>query len=145
MEGVKATVGYKGTLPEFFKHLQDDPRYKFTSREEMLAAYREAQARIDRLRTASSTSSQKRRTRFDPSRHSASAVPRGDRIWQRAPMAHDQACSISTLTTRPPARVIASSRSFFTKDHRTPLSDNDPARAHWNSTHPAVRRLLGIF
>ena len=47
MEGVKTQVGFKGTLQEFFKHLQDDPRYKFTSREEMLAAYREAQARID--------------------------------------------------------------------------------------------------
>jgi uncharacterized protein (DUF885 family) len=49
MEGVKNQVGFKGTLQEFFKHLQDDPRYKFTSREEMLAAYREAQARIDPL------------------------------------------------------------------------------------------------
>jgi uncharacterized protein (DUF885 family) len=49
MEGVKDQVGFKGTLQEFFKHLQDDPRYKFTSREEMLAAYREAQARIDPL------------------------------------------------------------------------------------------------
>jgi uncharacterized protein (DUF885 family) len=49
MEGVKNQVGFKGTLQEFFKHLQDDPRYKFKSREEMLAAYREAQARIDPL------------------------------------------------------------------------------------------------
>ena len=49
MEGVKTEVGFKGTLPEFFKHLDEDPRYKFTSREEMLAAYREAQARIDPL------------------------------------------------------------------------------------------------
>jgi uncharacterized protein (DUF885 family) len=49
MEAVKDQVGFTGTLPEFFKHLQDDPRYKFKSREEMLAAYREAQARIDPL------------------------------------------------------------------------------------------------
>lgn len=49
MEVVRNRVGFAGTLSDFFVHLETDPRHKFTSREEMLAAYREAQARIDPL------------------------------------------------------------------------------------------------
>jgi uncharacterized protein (DUF885 family) len=47
MEGVKREVGFAGTLQEFFRHLQAEPRFKYTSREEMLADYRDAQAAID--------------------------------------------------------------------------------------------------
>jgi uncharacterized protein (DUF885 family) len=47
MEGVMREVGFGGTLQEFFRHLQTDPRFRYTSREEMLADYRDAQARID--------------------------------------------------------------------------------------------------
>jgi uncharacterized protein (DUF885 family) len=46
MEGIRDDVGFKGTLPEFFRHLAA-PQFQFTSREEMLDAYRAAQARID--------------------------------------------------------------------------------------------------
>lgn len=47
MEVVKREVGFTGTLQEFFRHLQAGPEFKYTSREEMLADYRQAQARID--------------------------------------------------------------------------------------------------
>ncbi len=47
MESVKNQVGFKGTLPEFFKHLGDDPKFRYASREEMLADYRAAKTRID--------------------------------------------------------------------------------------------------
>jgi uncharacterized protein (DUF885 family) len=40
-------VGFTGTLQEFFRHLQTEPRFRYTSREEMLADYRDAQAAID--------------------------------------------------------------------------------------------------
>jgi uncharacterized protein (DUF885 family) len=46
MERIKDDVGFKGTLPDFFRHLAA-PEFQFTSREEMLEAYRAAQARID--------------------------------------------------------------------------------------------------
>jgi uncharacterized protein (DUF885 family) len=48
MERVKDDVGFRGTLPEFFRYLAS-PRFQFTSREEMLEEYRAAQARIDPL------------------------------------------------------------------------------------------------
>jgi uncharacterized protein (DUF885 family) len=49
IEGVKEQVGFAGSLAEFLRHLQTDPRFRYTSREEMLADYRAAQARIDPL------------------------------------------------------------------------------------------------
>jgi uncharacterized protein (DUF885 family) len=49
MEAVKDQVGFQGSLAEFLRHLQTDPRYRYDSREEMLADYRAAQARIDPL------------------------------------------------------------------------------------------------
>jgi uncharacterized protein (DUF885 family) len=49
MEGVKEQVGFQGSLAEFLRYLQTDPRFRYTSREEMLADYRAAQARIDPL------------------------------------------------------------------------------------------------
>ncbi len=47
MEGVKERVGFQGDLPAFLRHLQTDPRFRYDSREEMLADYRNAKARID--------------------------------------------------------------------------------------------------
>jgi uncharacterized protein (DUF885 family) len=49
MEGVKEQVGFQGSLAGFLRYLQTDPRFRYTSREEMLADYRAAQARIDPL------------------------------------------------------------------------------------------------
>jgi uncharacterized protein (DUF885 family) len=47
MEQVKEHVGFRGTLAEFFRHLDTDPRFNYQTREEMLADYRAAKARID--------------------------------------------------------------------------------------------------
>jgi uncharacterized protein (DUF885 family) len=47
IDGVRAEVGFDGTLAEFLRHMQTDPRFRYESREEMLADYRGAQARID--------------------------------------------------------------------------------------------------
>jgi uncharacterized protein (DUF885 family) len=47
MDRVRERVGFRGTLPEFLRHLQTDPQFRYTSREEMLADYRAAKARID--------------------------------------------------------------------------------------------------
>jgi uncharacterized protein (DUF885 family) len=49
MESVKNEVGFQGTLAEFLRHLQTDPRFRYNTREEMLADYRAAQVRIDAL------------------------------------------------------------------------------------------------
>lgn len=49
MDAVRQQVGFPGTLAEFLRHLQTDPRFRYTTREEMLADYRAAQARIDPL------------------------------------------------------------------------------------------------
>jgi uncharacterized protein (DUF885 family) len=49
MDSVRRQVGYAGTLREFFQHLQTESRFRYATREEMLADYRAAQARIDPL------------------------------------------------------------------------------------------------
>jgi len=47
MERVKEQVGFQGTLAEFLRHMQTDPRHFYETRAEMLADYRAAQAAID--------------------------------------------------------------------------------------------------
>jgi uncharacterized protein (DUF885 family) len=47
MEGVMRQVGWTGDLPSFLRHVQTDPKFRYATREEMLADYRAAQARID--------------------------------------------------------------------------------------------------
>ncbi|HET7230798.1 MAG TPA: DUF885 domain-containing protein [Longimicrobium sp.] len=47
MEGVMRQVGWQGDLPSFMRHVQTDPRYRYATREQMLADFRAAQARID--------------------------------------------------------------------------------------------------
>jgi uncharacterized protein (DUF885 family) len=47
MEGVAREVGFQGDLGAFLRHMQTDPRFRYQTREEMLADYRGAQARID--------------------------------------------------------------------------------------------------
>lgn len=47
METVMRQVGWTGDLRSFMRHVQTEPRFRYTTREEMLADYRAAQARID--------------------------------------------------------------------------------------------------
>jgi uncharacterized protein (DUF885 family) len=47
LETVMRQVGWQGDLPSFLRHVQTDPRLRYTTREEMLADVRSAQARID--------------------------------------------------------------------------------------------------
>jgi uncharacterized protein (DUF885 family) len=46
---VKNQVGFKGDLDEFFKYLEDDPKFYFNSEDELLEAYRGVKRRIDAL------------------------------------------------------------------------------------------------
>jgi uncharacterized protein (DUF885 family) len=47
MRAVMDKVGFKGSLPEFFKFLRTEPRFYFQSPDELLAAYRALAKRID--------------------------------------------------------------------------------------------------
>lgn len=47
MEVVMRQVGWQGDLPSFMRHVQTEPRFRYATREEMLADFRAAQARID--------------------------------------------------------------------------------------------------
>jgi uncharacterized protein (DUF885 family) len=49
MLAVKNQVAFKGDLEAFFKFLEDDPQFYFTSEEELLDAYRGVKKRIDAL------------------------------------------------------------------------------------------------
>ncbi|HEV7606307.1 MAG TPA: DUF885 domain-containing protein [Steroidobacteraceae bacterium] len=46
---VKEQVGFKGDLDAFFKYLEEDPRFYFSSEDELLDAYRGVKRRIDAL------------------------------------------------------------------------------------------------
>ena len=47
MEKVKAQVGFKGTLKEFFEHIRTDPKFKPASREWLQQAYVAIGKRLD--------------------------------------------------------------------------------------------------
>ena len=47
MERIKEQTGFKGTLEEFFTFLRSDPRFYYTTREDLLVAYRDISKRID--------------------------------------------------------------------------------------------------
>ena len=47
MERVREQSGFKGTLPEFFTFLRTDPQFFYTTREDLLNAYRNIAKRID--------------------------------------------------------------------------------------------------
>jgi len=49
MEKVKREVGFQGDLQAFFEHLETDPRFYFTDREDLLAGYRDIKRRVDSL------------------------------------------------------------------------------------------------
>jgi uncharacterized protein (DUF885 family) len=49
MLGVKERVGFAGDLDAFFKHLEEDPKFYFTSEGELLDAYRDVKHHIDEL------------------------------------------------------------------------------------------------
>jgi uncharacterized protein (DUF885 family) len=47
MERVKAQAGFKGTLQEFFVFMRTEPKFYFTTKEELLSAYRDIAKRAD--------------------------------------------------------------------------------------------------
>jgi uncharacterized protein (DUF885 family) len=47
MESLKARTGFSGSLAEFFRFLRTDPRFYYTSPDELLTAYRAMAKRID--------------------------------------------------------------------------------------------------
>jgi uncharacterized protein (DUF885 family) len=47
MDGVMQRVGFKGTRDEFFVHLNTDPRFFWTSRDDLVAGYRQIKDRVD--------------------------------------------------------------------------------------------------
>lgn len=47
MEKVKAEVGFKGTLAEFFEHLRTDPKFFYKTPQELFTAYEAISKRID--------------------------------------------------------------------------------------------------
>ena len=47
MERIKDETGFKGTLAEFFNFLRTDPQFYYTTREDLLRAYRDIAKRID--------------------------------------------------------------------------------------------------
>ncbi|HEX8213862.1 MAG TPA: DUF885 domain-containing protein [Allosphingosinicella sp.] len=47
MEAVKAQVGFKGTLKQFFEHIRTDPKFKPTSREALTQGYYAIGKRLD--------------------------------------------------------------------------------------------------
>jgi uncharacterized protein (DUF885 family) len=49
MNAVREQVGFEGDLPAFFRHLQEDPKFYFSTEEEALQAYRDVQQRINPL------------------------------------------------------------------------------------------------
>ncbi|MDF3019751.1 MAG: hypothetical protein K0Q92_1054 [Steroidobacteraceae bacterium] len=49
MLAVKEQVGFQGDLDAFFTHLEDDPKFYFTSEGELLDAYRDVKQHIDEL------------------------------------------------------------------------------------------------
>jgi uncharacterized protein (DUF885 family) len=46
---VKTQVGFNGDLDAFFRHLEDDPQFYYTSEAELLGAYRDVKRRIDAI------------------------------------------------------------------------------------------------
>ena len=49
MRGVMRETGFHGDLPAFFRFMQDDPRFYFTSGAELVAGYRDIKRRVDAL------------------------------------------------------------------------------------------------
>jgi uncharacterized protein (DUF885 family) len=47
IEALRAQIGFKGTLPEFFAHLRSDPKFFYKTPQELLTAYRALAKRID--------------------------------------------------------------------------------------------------
>ncbi len=47
METIRKEVGFKGTLPEFFDHLRNDPKFKAASREALTQGYYDLGKKVD--------------------------------------------------------------------------------------------------
>ena len=49
MEAIRKEVGFKGTLPEFFDHLRNDPQFKMDSREALTKGYYDIGKTVDAI------------------------------------------------------------------------------------------------
>ena len=49
MEAIRKEVGFKGTLPEFFDHLRNDPKFKMDSREALTTGYYDIGKTVDAI------------------------------------------------------------------------------------------------
>jgi uncharacterized protein (DUF885 family) len=49
IDRIRRRLGFRGTLQAFFDHLKEDPRYKFSSEQALLDAYRAIGQRVDGL------------------------------------------------------------------------------------------------
>lgn len=49
MRGVMRDTGFQGSLADFFRFMQDDPRFYYTSGAELVAGYRDIKRRVDAL------------------------------------------------------------------------------------------------
>jgi uncharacterized protein (DUF885 family) len=49
MEAIRKEVGFKGTLPEFFDHLRNDPKFKMDSREALTKGYYDIGKQVDAI------------------------------------------------------------------------------------------------
>ncbi|PCJ50695.1 MAG: hypothetical protein COA74_02660 [Gammaproteobacteria bacterium] len=49
MDKVKQTVGFEGSLAEFFEHLKSDDKYYFNSEQELIAGYESTRDKINKL------------------------------------------------------------------------------------------------
>jgi uncharacterized protein (DUF885 family) len=47
MEQVKKQVGFKGSLPSFFRYVQDDPKFYFDKPDDLINAYQDIKKKID--------------------------------------------------------------------------------------------------
>jgi uncharacterized protein (DUF885 family) len=49
MQRIRQQLGFKGTLAQFFEHLKTDPKFKFTSKDALIDAYKSVGQRVDRV------------------------------------------------------------------------------------------------
>lgn len=47
MKSIKASTGYSGSMQDFFSYMKTDPRFKYASRKELLASFRDVKRRVE--------------------------------------------------------------------------------------------------
>ena len=130
MLAVKEQVGFKGDLDAFFKHLEDDPQFYFTSEQELLDAYRDVKRRIDALAAETVLGFPQGRLRDPP----GGAVPRGLRRGRFLPGAVGRRQAAGHLlhqhaTTCRRSRASASKRCRCTRRRRAITSRSPSSRS----------------